>query len=70
MESECRRGELEMELRIVRCSQMFRGVPVLYESRTNGQREVIESFISTMEKDGWSLEDQDGMNYIFRKKRK
>jgi len=70
MESECRRGELEMELRIVRWSQMFRGVPVLYESRTNGQGEVIESFISTMEKDGWRLEDQDGTNYIFRKKRK
>ncbi len=69
MKSECRKGELEMELKIVRCSHMFRGVPPLLESRTKGIDQIIESFISTMEKDGWNLEREDGIYYVFRKKR-
>lgn len=67
MESECRKGKVEMELKIVRCSQMFQGIPPLYESGTKGPDLIIDSFISTMEKDGWSLKGQDGMCYIFTK---
>jgi len=65
MESECREGRLEIQIKMVKRSRMFQGVPVLYESGINGQEKVIQSFIFSEKRYGWELKHQDGDTYVF-----